>query len=643
MKKFFITACAAAVVTMLFTGLPFAQVSQTPPMGWNSYDSKNFSVTEAEVKSTADTMAAKYAKYGWQYICVDWCWSFPGMGTQATPDQTFSGGAPTAATRLHMDAWGRLMPDTVRHPSSVGGAGFGPLAAYVHGKGLKFGIHVMRGIPRQAVMANTPIYGSTYTAATAASLTDTCSWLNQMYGLNFGSPAAQAYLTSILSLYASWGVDFIKIDDMLNSLVTPRTTWKTYVEAYRATIDSSGRPMVFSTSPGATPIGDSVFYETYANQWRMADDLWDNWANVDTMLSHFVQWYRCAAPGHFPDADMIPIGKLSERGPNGSPRWSNLPRNQQYLLMTMWCIGRSPLIWGGDLDSNRPAEDSLMTNPEVIATNQNGTNSRPLTATGTMLAWASDNPDTAYIKWVALVNRSTSSVTPNVDLNALGVPNCVARNLWTRTNLTGTFASAFSQTIAAQSAGLYKLTALPGVPVLSSPTNSATLQPVSPSLSWGTATFAAAYGVEVSTSSTFGTTVFSQAGLTSPTAVVAGLSSSRLYYWQVNASNVGGGGAWSAAWSFGTGTGTSVLTGAKAAASTAFSVNGQTLAYSLQGPCLVEMSFSDLLGKTALAINRMQSAGRYTVDLKGTLAAGQYIVHFRAAGVERRALVVIAR
>ncbi len=459
MKKASIPALAVLAVMMLCPGYRvYAQVSQTPPMGFNTYDCLDYSAADSAVKQLADTMASRYLQYGWNYLCLDWCWSFPGTGT-SQPNQVFVNNAPTAATRLNMDSCGRLMPDTIRHPSAVGGAGLGPLIAYVHGKGLKFGLHIMRGIPRQAVMANTPIYGSSYTAANAASLTDTCSWLNQMYGLNFNTAAAAAYIKSIFSLYASWGVDYIKIDDLENSLVSPRTTFKTYIQAYRAAIDSCGRPMVFSTSPGATPIGDSAFFEKYANQWRMADDLWDNWANVDTMLSLFVKWHRCAAPGHFPDADMIPIGYLSEHGPNGSPRYSSLTRSQQYLLMTMWCIGRSPLIWGGDLRKNRPAEDSLMTNPEVIAVNQQGTNGRPITATASTLVWASDNPDSANVVWVALVNRSTSSATITVNVDTLGVPNCTARNLWTRTTLSGTFASSFQQTIAAQSAGLYKLVA----------------------------------------------------------------------------------------------------------------------------------------------------------------------------------------
>jgi alpha-galactosidase len=462
-KKFSIRGAVLAVACAC-TLPSFAQVSQTPPMGFNSYDCLNFTASEAEMKAIADTMAKRYLSYGWQYVCIDWCWSFPCPGitncTQGQPWQSWNGtnGNPTAATRLKMDAYGRLMPDTVRHPSSAGGQGFKPLADYIHGKGLKFGIHVMRGIPRQAVYDNTPIYGTSYRASQAANTADTCTWLNHMYGLNFSSPSAQAYLHSILNLYASWGIDYIKIDDLVDSKVSPRTTFRTYIQGYRTAIDSTHRAIVFSTSPGATPIADSVFFMTYTNQWRMADDLWDNWTTLNNMIGLFTNWYHCAYAPHFPDADMIPIGRLSIRGPNGSERWSNFTRVQQYTLMTMWCIGRSPLIWGGDVRQNRLVEDSLMTNPEVIAVNQIGVNPRPLSSSSSSVVFVSDRTDSSNLKYLALINRSSSTATVTATLTPLGLGTCTVRNLWTRTNLAGTYTTNFSQSLAGYSSGLYKLT-----------------------------------------------------------------------------------------------------------------------------------------------------------------------------------------
>jgi alpha-galactosidase len=440
-------------------GAAFSQVSQTPPMGFNSYDCLSYSATEADMKAIADTMAKKYLPFGWQYVCIDWCWSYPGMGSNH-PNQTWINnvdGNPTQETRLNMDAYGRLMPDTIRHPSSRGGQGFKPLADYIHNKGLKFGIHIMRGIPRQAVYANTQIEGTSYRAADAANKNENCAWLNQMYGLNLNSPAAKAYLTSIMSMYAAWGIDYIKIDDLMNSNVNPRTSFKSYIQAYRAAIDSTQRPIVFSTSPGATPVGDSVFIRTYANQWRMADDLWDNWNSLNNMIDLCGRWYLNIGPGHFPDADMIPIGYLSIRGPVGSTRYSGLSRNEQILMMTMWCIARSPLIWGGDVRRNRPAEDSLMTNPEVISVNQKTKNNRPVAVSSTQHVWVADHADSSNVKYVAFINRSSATTTMSVNLNTLGISSCTARNCWTGATIA-TVSGTFSQSIPGHGAGLFKLT-----------------------------------------------------------------------------------------------------------------------------------------------------------------------------------------
>src|SRR4051812_3056348 len=115
-------------------------VATTPPMGWNSYDSYNWNVTEAQVKANADYMRDNLRQYGWQYIVVDWAWYYPGSGT-GSPNQNAS-----LQPRLRMDANGRLLPDTVRFPSATGTNGFKPLADYIHAAGLKFGVHLMRGI-----------------------------------------------------------------------------------------------------------------------------------------------------------------------------------------------------------------------------------------------------------------------------------------------------------------------------------------------------------------------------------------------------------------------------------------------------------------------------------------------------------------
>jgi hypothetical protein len=169
---------------------PQAKLAPAPPMGWNSWDSFGTSVTEAEVKANADYMAKHLARYGWQYIVVDIQWSEPNPKTH--------GYRPDA--ELVMDAYGRLMPAPNRFPSASDGRGFKPLADYVHRKGLKFGIHIMRGIPRRAVDANLPIHGSDRKAAGVANKNSTCPWNSDMYGVDTSLPGGQDYYDSICSV-----------------------------------------------------------------------------------------------------------------------------------------------------------------------------------------------------------------------------------------------------------------------------------------------------------------------------------------------------------------------------------------------------------------------------------------------------------
>src|SRR5262249_19611854 len=191
---------------LLLAGSAIAQnvLAPTPPMGWNSWDSFGTGVVEDEVKANADYMSKYMAKSGWQYIVVDIQWSEPNPKSHGyRPDTT-----------LVMDANGRLLPAPNRFPSAADGKGFKALADYVHSKGLKFGIHIMRGIPRRAVDQNLPIAGSQYKAADVANRQSICRWNSDMYGVDVTKPGGQDYYDSIAKLYASWGLDFIKADDM---------------------------------------------------------------------------------------------------------------------------------------------------------------------------------------------------------------------------------------------------------------------------------------------------------------------------------------------------------------------------------------------------------------------------------------------
>lgn len=361
-------------------------VAPAPPMGWNSYDSYNWNVTEAQVRANADYMRDNLRQHGWQYIVIDWAWYYPGSGT-GSPNQDAD-----LNPRLRMDANGRLLPDTTRFPS-----GFKALADYVHAQGLKFGVHLMRGIPRQAVADNVPILGTSYRANQINNST-TASWLNLNWGLNMTHPGAQAYLDSVFQLLASWGVDFVKVDD-----IAAPTYRQSEVEGYRTAIQRSGRPMVLSLSPGPTPLTAGAHVQAKAHMWRIVNDLWDNWPSLDALFDRLRDWTPYRATGAWPDPDMIPIGRLAKQGPVGSPRYSNLTADEQRTLMTLWVINRAPLMWGGNLTENRASELALMTNASVLAVNQSSGNNRQLVG-GSRQVWAADVPG-GDNKYVALFNR----------------------------------------------------------------------------------------------------------------------------------------------------------------------------------------------------------------------------------------------
>lgn len=453
-----------ASFTLLFilstTICAFAQTTAvpTPPMGWNSYNSYGATVTEAEVKANADFMAAHLRTYGWEYIVVDYCWFYPYPGALNNPPQNESFSPPLA-----MDRYGRLLPALDRFPSAANGRGFRPLADYIHSKGLKFGIHVMRGIPRQAVAQNTPVLGSNQRAQDIADTSSVCGWLNSMYGVNIDKDGAQQYYDSLLKLYASWGVDYIKVDDLLYIVTDAAGAFKgayhlKEIEAVEQAIKNCGREIVFSISPGdKAPVEEAEFLKQYANLWRISEDFWDEWESLKHQFELCAKWSPSIGANHWPDADMLQLGRLSRRGPNGAERDSRFTSAEQITHMTLWCIFRSPLMFGGDLTMIMPSVYQLITNREVLEVNQNSSNNRQLFRRGNHVAWIAAIPGSSDI-YLALFNLGQDSETPvYVLLKDAGIDGyCQVRDLWAKKEI-GEFNKAFYPVIPAHGAGLYRL------------------------------------------------------------------------------------------------------------------------------------------------------------------------------------------
>ncbi|MBE1440633.1 glycoside hydrolase family 27 protein [Paenibacillus sp. OAS669] len=394
-------------------------LAPTPPMGWNSWDCYGAAVTEAEIRGNADYMAQHLKDYGWEYIVVDIQWYEPGaVSSQYRP-----------FVRLEIDEYSRLMPAVNRFPSAEGGVGFKPLADYVHGLGLKFGIHIMRGIPRQAVHDNMPIKGTAATAREIAHPNSICPWNTDMYGVDVNKEGAQAYYDSLFELYAEWDVDFVKVDDIAASRLYG--THLAEIEMIRKAMDRCGRPMVLSLSPGPAPVEYSDRFEANANMWRMTDDFWDQWPLLYDMFDRCEKWEGSPKPGCWPDCDMLPLGHIGIRSVDGggTDRWTRFTRDEQMTMMTLWTLFRSPLMFGGELRDNDDWTLSLLTNREVLHMHRSSFGARQVIREGARIVWKAEGPEGVH--YAALFNTGEDPIVISVPLARLGISGAAqAKELW---------------------------------------------------------------------------------------------------------------------------------------------------------------------------------------------------------------------
>ena len=352
--------------------------TQTAPMGWNSWDCYGAAVTEDIVRQNAAFMAEHLKQYGWEYITVDIQWAEP----------TAENHEYHPFTELCMDEYSRLIPAVNRFPSSADGKGFAPLAEYIHSLGLKFGIHIMRGIPRQAVHQNTPILGSTQTARQIAKTDSICHWNTDMYGVNPEAEGAKAYYDSLFTLYASWGVDFIKCDDIARELPHEETE----LILLSRSLQDCGRDMILSLSPGPALLEKAELYKQTSNMWRITDDFWDSWPQLYEMFDRAREWCIHAGNGCWPDADMLPIGPIKQDyDPSLSTEFT---QDEQITMMSLWSIFRSPLIIGGEMTKFDDFTMGLITNEDILKMHRNARHSHPV--------WQREIDGTEHILWTAV-------------------------------------------------------------------------------------------------------------------------------------------------------------------------------------------------------------------------------------------------
>lgn len=419
----------------------------TPPMGWNSWDAWGLTINEAEFRDSVTWFHNNLQRFSWQYVVIDEGWF------AEHPEN------PVGHQDYTLSDDGRTMPAVNRFPSAAGGKGFRPLADWVHAQGLKFGIHIIRGIPREAVSRDLRIAGSHYSAAEAADTTDTCEWNSDNYGLK-NNKAGQAYYDSLANLYAKWGVDYLKVDCISRP-------WKAdEIHMMQQALAQSGRAIVLSLSPGPTPIEQAQDAVRSAQLWRISDDMWDVWStpadapqfpqSLKKQFALVAKWNPFAGPGHWPDADMLPIGYLGPTPGWGQPRRSRLTRDEVRTMMTLWSIARSPLFIGANLLKMDSFTESMITNPEVIEVDQYSENNHPLFQKGDTVVWTASVPEHNG-NYFAIFNLSDAPQSVNYSWPDLGgqLGHIAVRDLWQREELGRL--DHLEATVPPHGAALYKV------------------------------------------------------------------------------------------------------------------------------------------------------------------------------------------
>ena len=414
-------------------------VAATPPMGWNSWDSYGLTITEDQFRANVKVLVNELKPAGYNYAVIDEGWFFFNPEARPHPDTLV----------YAIDANGRYVPVPARFPSAGPAAApqtqaapqpdgaiyklqmtqesttFKPLADWVHAQGLKFGIHIVRGIPRASVERNLPIAGSAFHAGDAADTTDACPWDPTNWGVK-NNDAGQAWYDSLLSQYAGWGVDFLKVD-----CIASHPYKADEIRMIRKAIDKTGRPMVLSLSPGPTSLDNAAEVGQLAQMWRISDDFWDVWAtdkkwpqSLSGQFEKTAAWAQYAKPGNWPDADMLPLSQIGPVPGNGKPRATNFSHDEQQTLLTLWAMARSPLIVGANLTQMDDFTFKLLTNRDVLAIDQMATRSGQVLHSGDIVAWTADLPASfpdGYTSALALFNVGEGMVTISASFEVYGL------------------------------------------------------------------------------------------------------------------------------------------------------------------------------------------------------------------------------
>ncbi|GAA3766032.1 glycoside hydrolase family 27 protein [Terriglobus aquaticus] len=436
-----LSSCLFAAFAVLLAATLGAQsgstiLAPTPPMGWNSWDSYGLTVTEQQFHANAEVLRDKLKPFGWTYAVVDEGWYMENPEQRPHPGNL----------QYALDEHGRFLPAPVRFPSAggapvkhdgqtrlySGSEGMMQLARWTHAQGLKFGLHILRGIPKESVRLKLPIEGSPFSAPDAADVAETCPWDPTSYGVR-DNAAGQAWYDSLIRQYSHWGVDFLKVD-----CIADHPYRASEIRQIHDAIAKSGRAMVLSLSPGPTNLQHADEVQRLSQMWRISNDVWDVWSgsgdfpfSVSSQFARIAAWAPHAGPGHWPDADMLPFGMLAPRPDVGpGPRMSRLSLDEEQSQFTLWAISRSPLVLGTNLTMLDAATISLLTNRKVIRVDQTALVSRQVYADERMVVWTADMLNKNHA--IAFFNLSEATLPAPSSLHGVQIPRGIPiKDAWT--------------------------------------------------------------------------------------------------------------------------------------------------------------------------------------------------------------------
>ena len=372
------------VLFLIFSQTTFAQThiqdfAPNPPLGFNSFDSYRSELTEDKAYALINVMAEKYLPFGYEYFVMDAGW--------------YTTMNPAKHKGLGLESFGMCVVHPARFPN-----GIKALINHAHEKGLKFGVWLMRGIQREAVKQNLLIPGTKFYSRDIADTTDICVWSGMNYGVDMTKPGAQEYYNVIIDTLASWGIDFIKVDDVVPNPME--------IIAIANAIEKGGHKIVFSLSPGDVHHQAHLPYYKRANMLRITRDIWDNPLSIEKGFFAWEKFQGISGPGFWPDLDMIPFGRLDVI--NKDARQSNFDQNQMKTFITQRAMAASPLIIGGDLLTMDDFSYHLLTNREMIACNQNGVMGVNVYRAGNIDVWLTPHKSDPGMGWIGIFNRTTS-------------------------------------------------------------------------------------------------------------------------------------------------------------------------------------------------------------------------------------------